>query len=182
MPKNKGLGGKHRRKGKGANDGPKEMIFSQEGEEYAQITKIVGSGYMEVLCFTPNGNVTKRAHIRGTMRKRVWMAVGDIVLVSVRDFQNSSCDIEKKYTSDEARILRMKKLIPDDIDINNNDKAADDSPFTFDKDIDDEDDSIEDKFGKREVSKQSRNLDLPPSEESDEQGQEEEEEIDLNKL
>lgn len=183
MPKNKGLGGKHRRKGKGAV-GPKELVLKEEGQEYAQITKIVGNGFMDVMCFTASGNVAKRAHIRGTMRKRVWMAVGDIVLVSIRDFQNTVCDIEKKYTSDEARILRMRKYIPEDIDINTNDKAADESPFTFDKNMDDEESSEEDQFKQKQVALQSRNLDLPPSEESEESEQDDESdtEVDLDKL
>lgn len=118
MPKNKGLGGKKRRKGKGATNFEKrELITKGVGQEYAQIVKSLGTDFMEVICFTNSGNSTKRGHIRGTMRKRVWLASGDIVLVNIRDFQDSTCDIILKYTPDEARLLRSKNVIPISSDV-----------------------------------------------------------------
>ena len=39
MPKNKGKGGKNRRRGKNENDLMKrELIFKEDGQEYAQVT------------------------------------------------------------------------------------------------------------------------------------------------
>ena len=38
MPKNKGKGGKNRRRGKNENEGAKrELILKEEGQEYAQV-------------------------------------------------------------------------------------------------------------------------------------------------
>ena len=38
MPKNKGKGGKNRRRGKNENEGLKrELIFKEDGQEYAQV-------------------------------------------------------------------------------------------------------------------------------------------------
>ena len=38
MPKNKGKGGKNRRRGKNENEGVKrELIFKEDGQEYAQV-------------------------------------------------------------------------------------------------------------------------------------------------
>lgn len=134
MPKNKGAGGKNRRKGKTANEHTKPMVFKEEGEEYGQIIKSLGNGYMEVLCFSDNGNVARRGHIRGNMRKKVWLSVGDVVLVNIREFQENTCDIIFKYTSDEARILRNRSEIPDDIEINKIDGIDDDQyVVTFEK-------------------------------------------------
>jgi translation initiation factor 1A len=45
------------------------------------------------------------ANIRGSIRK-VWIVVGDVVLTSKRDFQDSKCDIVLKYTIDESRLLK----------------------------------------------------------------------------
>merc|ERR1712169_163223 len=42
------------------------------------------------------------AHIRGKMRKKVWINQGDIVLLSLRDFQDDKADVIQKYSSDEA--------------------------------------------------------------------------------
>ena len=51
--------------------------------------------------------------IRGKLRKRVWMVVGDIVLVSLRDFQDQKCDIIHKYDNAEVRKLLTSGEIPD---------------------------------------------------------------------
>ena len=38
MPKNKGKGGKNRRRGKNENEGLKrELVFREDGQEYAQV-------------------------------------------------------------------------------------------------------------------------------------------------
>ena len=48
MPKNKGKGGKNRRRGKNENEGVKrELIFKEDGQEYAQ----VGAGQVTYNCF-----------------------------------------------------------------------------------------------------------------------------------
>jgi translation initiation factor 1A len=150
MPKNKGAGGKNRRKGKSSNLGEKkEIIYKIADQEYGQIIKSIGSGHMEVMCFTSNGNVVKRAHIRGSMRKRVWMTAGDIVLVNVRDYQEGVCDILMKYTADEARFLRSRHQIPDNIDINKKDMVEDEFEYENINEIDgsDEENDSDNKNG-----------------------------------
>ena len=166
MPKNKGAGGKNRRKGKGS-EFKRELIFKSDGQEYGQITKSVGNGFMEIMCFSSTGNVLRRAHIRGSMRKRVWMTLGDIVLVSTRDFQDNTCDIVLKYTSDEARILKNRKEIPETIEINKKDMVAEEPTVTFDDNNDENDDDENDNAPGRKVSAQQRNLDLPPNDSDD---------------
>jgi translation initiation factor 1A len=165
MPKNKGAGGKNRRKGKGSLK-PKELIYKDTGQEYGQITKSLGNGYMEVNCFTSDGNIPRRAHIRGNMRKRIWMAVGDIVLVSVRDYQETTCDIMLKYSSDEARILRSRNQLPDNIDINKNDMVADDNIIIFGEDNTEDMENAENEH-KILVPRQNRNVEMPSSDSDD---------------
>ena len=161
MPKNKGAGGKNRRKGKGGPAKPKELVYKEDGEEYGQISKSLGNGFMEVTCFSSTGNISRRAHIRGSMRKKVWMAVGDIVLISTRGYQEQTCDIIMKYTSDEARVLRARKQLPDNVDINKTDMIAEESSVIFGEDSDLSD--AEANENKTKVAKQKRNLDLPES-------------------
>jgi len=56
MPKNKGKGGKNRRRGKNENDDVKrELILKEEGQSYAQVTRILGNGYIEAFCFDNAG-------------------------------------------------------------------------------------------------------------------------------
>ncbi len=60
-------------RGKGDGDGDKrELVFKEDGQEYALITKMLGNGWLEVNCC----DGTKRmAHIRGAFRKKVWYAL-----------------------------------------------------------------------------------------------------------
>jgi hypothetical protein len=40
MPKNKGKGGKNRRRGKNENEEKRELIFKEDGQEYAQVRRV----------------------------------------------------------------------------------------------------------------------------------------------
>lgn len=69
MPKNKGKGGKNRRRGKNENEFEKrELIFKEDEQEYAQVTKMLGNGRLEAMCFD---GVKRLCHIRGKLRKKV---------------------------------------------------------------------------------------------------------------
>jgi translation initiation factor 1A len=118
MPKNK-LGGNKAKRAKGdAQSAKRELIFKEDGQEYGQVQRMLGNGRCEVSCF----DGTKRlCHIRGKMRKKVWVNQGDIVLVSLRDFQDEKGDIIVKYTSDEARNLKTYNELPEGVKINETD-------------------------------------------------------------
>jgi len=115
MPKNKGKGGKNRRRGKNENDQLKrELDLKEEGQEYAQVTKILGNGRVRCMCFDGKERL---CNIRGKMRKKVWIGVGDIVLLGLRDFQDEKADVIQKYKPDEARRLKAQGHIPDNIQL-----------------------------------------------------------------
>lgn len=118
MPKN-AKGGKNKKRAKGDRFGDKrELIFKEEGQEYGQVLRMLGNGRLEAYCF----DGTKRlCHIRGKMRKKVWVAQGDIVLVSLRDFQDEKGDIILKYSAEEARNLKTYQELPDNVKINETD-------------------------------------------------------------
>lgn len=71
---------------------------------------MLGHGHLEITCFD---GVKRIGHIRGKLRKKVWMNVGDIILLSLRDFQEGRGDIILKYSSDEARSLKSLGEIPE---------------------------------------------------------------------
>jgi len=61
MPKNKGKGGKNRRRGKNENDDIKrELVMKEEGQSYAQVTRILGNGHLEAFCFDMTTGGKKR--------------------------------------------------------------------------------------------------------------------------
>ncbi|XP_049400554.1 eukaryotic translation initiation factor 1A-like [Solanum stenotomum] len=116
MPKNKGKGGKNRKRGKNEGDDERrELIFKEDGQEYAQIQRMLGNGRCEASCI----DGTKRlCHIRGKMHKKVWISSGDIVLLGLRDFQDDKADVILKYMPDEARLLKAYGELPENIRLN----------------------------------------------------------------
>jgi len=138
MPKNKGKGGKSRRRGKGDSGLDKrELIFKEDGQEYAQVLTMLGGGRLEAQCFD---GVKRLCGIRGKMRKRVWVSAGDIVLVGLRDFQDEKADVILKYSADEARNLKSYGELPETAKINESADVEfgedDDVEFDFDDEID----------------------------------------------
>ncbi|EEY15653.1 eukaryotic translation initiation factor eIF-1A [Verticillium alfalfae VaMs.102] len=139
-------GGKNRRRGKNESDHEKrELTFKEDGQEYAQVVKMLGNGRLEALCF----DGTKRlGNIRGKLRKKVWINQGDIILLSLREYQDDKGDVILKYTADEARSLKAYGELPESAKINETDtygaEGNDDCNFEFDDDRDDSDDDSDD--------------------------------------
>ncbi|CAJ0603513.1 unnamed protein product [Cylicocyclus nassatus] len=120
MPKNKGKGGKNRRRGKNENDFMKRELDTKDvGQEYGQVSKMLGNGRVLAFCFDGKQRV---CHIRGKLRKKVWINTGDIILVGLRDYQDDKGDVILKYTPDEARRLKEKNELPEHAKINENDE------------------------------------------------------------
>ena len=144
MPKNKGKGGKNRRRGKNENDYEKrELVFKEDGQEYGQVVKMLGTGHVEALCFD---GVTRVCHIRGKMRKKVWINQSDIVLIGLRDYQDGKGDVILKYTPDEARNLKAYGELPDHAEVGGSKQVEGDEQIhfgeTLDDDYDDDDETI----------------------------------------
>lgn len=60
---------------------------------------MLGNGRLEALCFDGSKRL---AHIRGKLRKKVWINQGDIILLSLRDYQDEKGDVILKYSADEV--------------------------------------------------------------------------------
>lgn len=106
---------------------------------------MLGNGRLEALCF----DGTKRlGNIRGKLRKKVWINQGDIILLSLREYQDDKGDVILKYTADEARSLKAYGELPESAKINEADtygaEGDGDCNFEFDEDRDDSDDSSDD--------------------------------------
>jgi len=142
MPKNKGKGGKNRRRGKNENENEKrELVFKEEGQEYGQVLKMLGNGRLEALCFD---GLKRLCHIRGKLRKKVWINTGDIILLGLRDYQDTKADVILKYTNDEARNLKSYGELPESTKINEAQTEEDhDENIYFDEVDSDDEDEIE---------------------------------------
>jgi len=144
MPKNKGKGGKNRRRGKNENESEKrELVFKEDGQEYAQVVKMLGNGRLEALCFD---GTKRQCHIRGKLRKKVWINQGDIILIGLRDYQDAKADVILRYNPDEARSLKSYGELPDNVNIDNivqGNEEDDNISFDFADDNDDDDELVD---------------------------------------
>ena len=82
--------------------------------EYAQVLRMLGNGRLEAACID---GVKRLCHIRGKMRKKVWVSTGDVILLGLRDYQDEKADVILKYAPDEARSLKAYGELPDNFKI-----------------------------------------------------------------
>lgn len=107
MPIKKGKGGKKRRKGKktGDNENKKELLLKDDGQEYGQVTKLLGSCRFSLLCADGKERL---AILRGKMRKRQWIRMGSFVIVGIREFEDGKCDIIHVYQ--DTQTIKIRKF------------------------------------------------------------------------
>jgi translation initiation factor 1A len=122
MPKAKGSK-KPKRERQTDSKEKSEIILREVGQEYAQAGRMLGNGRLEAICFDGK---TRLAHIRGKLLKRVWITTGDIILVTLRDFQDGKVDVVHKYSTDQVRRLKTMGEIPSNAKVSN-DMALEDS-------------------------------------------------------
>lgn len=120
----------------------KKVDKKEDDQEYGQVTKLLGSCRVEISCFD---GATRLCHIRGSMRKKVWIKVNDVVLVSVRDFEPTKGDILCKYDVPEVNYLKKEGEIPDNLKTGDEFEENKDIGFDFEVDDDDEEEKEETK-------------------------------------
>ena len=106
MTKNTGKGGKSHKKMKNDIEIKRELIFKEDGQEYATIIDMLGSGRCNIKII--DSNVKCLGIIRGGMRKnksKNFIRKDDIVLISLREYQEEKVDIIHLYTFDEVKSL-----------------------------------------------------------------------------
>jgi len=87
--------------------------IDKDYEVFAYVMKVLGNCRVLVLC--DNGTEAIGV-IRGSMRrfnKRVLIETGDIVAVSMRDFQINKVDIVHKYNAEQCKLLIANNEISD---------------------------------------------------------------------
>ena len=78
-------GGKAYKKGKNQTNVP-DFTECDMDQMYGRVLKILGNCRLIIYC---NDDERRICHIRGAIRKRVWIDTGDIVVVSMREFDSS---------------------------------------------------------------------------------------------
>ena len=81
----------------------------KKGEILGVITEMLGAGKLRVEC---EDGFTRIGRIRGKIRKRLWMRVGDIVLILPWNVQpKERADVVWRYTRTQASWLKKKGYI-----------------------------------------------------------------------
>ena len=117
------VGGKKHKRGKKDGYETKVMRYKEEGQEYAQITACKGNCRFDVLCFDGKERI---AILCGSMRKRKYVNMRDVVLVSLRDFEDKKCDIIDTYDDTQVRLLKSGKHIPESIQLEEESEFSED--------------------------------------------------------
>lgn len=88
MPNMKG--GKNYKKTK---HGAENAVFfeAKDDQQYARVIKVLGNRNVLAYC---NDNNVRLCHIRGAIRKDMWISIGDIVIMSCRELEH---DKDEKY-------------------------------------------------------------------------------------
>uniref|UniRef100_A0A8C5MRQ6 Eukaryotic translation initiation factor 1A X-linked n=1 Tax=Leptobrachium leishanense TaxID=445787 RepID=A0A8C5MRQ6_9ANUR len=105
-------------RGKNENESEKrELVFKEDGQEYAQVIKMLGNGRLEAMCF----DGVKRLY-----------------------YQDNKADVILKYNADEARSLKAYGELPEHAKINETDTfgPGDDDEIQFDDIGDDDEDTV----------------------------------------
>ncbi len=88
----------------GAADKSRDVPFrDEEGQSYAVVTAMLGNGRLRARC---EDTVERMCKIRGSMRRSEWISVGDIILVGLREFQDTKADVLHRYPHEDVRRLR----------------------------------------------------------------------------
>jgi translation initiation factor 1A len=86
-----------------------EMMLPSANDVLGVATKLLGYDRIMVKC---QDGRERLCRIRGKMKRRVWIRVGDVVLVSPWDFQSDTRgDLFWRYTRGQAEMLRRKGYI-----------------------------------------------------------------------
>ena len=80
-----------------------ELITKEEMQEYAMVLKTLGDRRYRCMCADGKERLCKT---RGKLGGRLFVSVGDILLISLREEDDSKADIIQKYTADEVHELK----------------------------------------------------------------------------
>lgn len=79
-----------------------------EGELIAKVLDIVGDDRVRAIC--SDGKI-RICRIPGRFRKRMWIRVGDYILVVPWEFQKDKADVVYRYEKSEVEELRKAGLL-----------------------------------------------------------------------
>ena len=108
------------------------MVFKECIEEqYAKVTKMLGNCNIEAKLLD---NTTQFCVIPGSMKKKKWIKVGDIILIAIREYQHSKADVLFVYSQSQIETLINNGDIPSNFIITEEQEINDIGSFIFEND------------------------------------------------
>jgi len=80
----------------------------KRGEIFGIVESTLGASRLRIRC--QDGEL-RICRIPGKLRKRVWMRIGDVVLVKPWEIQEKNGDVTWRYTAAEAGWLKRKNIL-----------------------------------------------------------------------
>lgn len=115
----------------------RQLVLKDKDTNYAIVTKKFGNGRFSVRIPSKDKELIARLRgkfRRGSSKKDNLVDIDSVVLVSIRDFQESIVDIIHVYKHNEIRQLRKMGEFTEEIEDKSNDgNNEDDTPFDFDE-------------------------------------------------
>jgi translation initiation factor 1A len=109
MTKGNTTGGKNYKKSKHGGVGKPPYPEREKDQLWARVIKNLGNRNLQCYC---NDGKARICHIRGAMRNRIWINTGDLVLISLRDFDTGEIadrgDIIAKFDMDHLHRLKTE--------------------------------------------------------------------------
>jgi len=112
----------------------KKLLFKEDEQEYGLVTKTLGNGRFSIRLNLENKEVIGRLRGKfrhGSQKKKNWVDVGTVVLISVRDFEDNNVDIIHVYDDAETRILKKNGDIVFDSNREEVEDTTEDDVFVF---------------------------------------------------
>jgi translation initiation factor 1A len=86
-----------------------DLVLPETTDVFGIATKLLGNDRVTVKC---QDGYERVCRIRGKFKRRVWIRIGDVVLVSPWDFQfNQRGDVIWRYTKGQTDYLRRRGLL-----------------------------------------------------------------------
>jgi translation initiation factor 1A len=91
----------------------RELELPDSCQEFAIVQEMLGNGRVRIMC---EDKLSRVGRICGSMRRyksKVLIEIGDLVIISKRDYEKDKVDIIHKYALDEANKLTYEGYLPE---------------------------------------------------------------------
>ena len=86
----------------------------KEGEMFGIADQLLGASKIRGMC---EDGTSRVGRIPGKIKKRMWIREGDLLIISIWDFQPDKCDVRFGYTKRTEVNLSKRGKVPKNLDI-----------------------------------------------------------------